>query len=137
MIQYLSERKKQVAHAMFWVFYLGLLAPLYATGKPVEQYGNVRQVPLTGTTTARVPVAGNAVQNTLPPMYLPVPVQKTGAERKLPYRPLDGPGPGQPEMQAFKAVGANDMVDLFTGDFSYNIPLLDVGGYPVNLSYNG
>ena len=27
------------------------------------------------------------------------------------------------------------MVDLFTGDFSYNIPLLDVGGYPVNLFY--
>ena len=27
------------------------------------------------------------------------------------------------------------MVDLFTGDFSYNIPLLDVGGYPVNLHY--
>ncbi|MGV3638030.1 MAG: hypothetical protein ACO1NQ_10370, partial [Flavobacteriales bacterium] len=29
------------------------------------------------------------------------------------------------------------MVDLFTGDFSYNIPLLDVEGYPVNLFYQG
>jgi len=28
------------------------------------------------------------------------------------------------------------MVDLFTGDASYNIPLLDVEGYPVNLFYN-
>lgn len=28
------------------------------------------------------------------------------------------------------------MVNLFTGDFSYNIPLLDVEGYPVNLFYN-
>jgi hypothetical protein len=28
------------------------------------------------------------------------------------------------------------MVDLFTGDFSYNIPLLDVGGYPVNIAYH-
>ncbi|MEM7037467.1 MAG: hypothetical protein AAF570_10840, partial [Bacteroidota bacterium] len=27
------------------------------------------------------------------------------------------------------------MVDLFTGDFKYNIPLLDVGGYPLNLAY--
>lgn len=28
------------------------------------------------------------------------------------------------------------MVDPFTGDFNYNIPLMDVGGYPVNLSYH-
>ncbi len=46
-------------------------------------------------------------------------------------------GPTQPEMQAFQSVNANNMVDLFTGDFSYNIPLMDVGGYPVNLAYRG
>lgn len=45
-------------------------------------------------------------------------------------------GPNQPEMSAFKPVGADNMVDPFTGDFSYNIPLLDVGGYPVNIFYN-
>ncbi len=45
-------------------------------------------------------------------------------------------GPGQPEMSAFKPVGADNMADPFTGDFSYNIPLLDVGGYPVNMFYN-
>lgn len=45
-------------------------------------------------------------------------------------------GPSQPEMTAFKPVGADNMVDPFTGDFSYNIPLLDVGGYPVNIFYN-
>ncbi|GAB1449450.1 hypothetical protein MASR2M44_24790 [Bacteroidota bacterium] len=28
-----------------------------------------------------------------------------------------------------------EMVDLFTGDMNYNIPLLDVDGYPVNISY--
>ncbi len=44
--------------------------------------------------------------------------------------------PSQPEMSEFKPVGADNMVDLFTGDFSYNIPLLDVGGYPVNIFYN-
>jgi hypothetical protein len=47
-----------------------------------------------------------------------------------------GPGPGQPEMASFKSVGADNMVNLFTGDFSYNIPLLDVDGYPVNIFYN-
>jgi hypothetical protein len=46
-----------------------------------------------------------------------------------------GGGPSQPEMQAFQSVNANNMVDLFSGDFSYNIPLMDVGGYPVNISY--
>lgn len=46
-------------------------------------------------------------------------------------------GPGTPEGQSFKAVGSNNLVNLFTGDFSYSIPLLDVGGYPVNLFYNG
>src|SRR5438105_4497918 len=44
-------------------------------------------------------------------------------------------GPSQPEMEKFQPAGANDMVDLFTGDMKYNIPLLDVGGYPVNISY--
>jgi len=50
-------------------------------------------------------------------------------------RKTDGGGPAQPEMQAFQSVNANNMVDLFSGDFSYNIPLMDVGGYPVNISY--
>jgi hypothetical protein len=29
-------------------------------------------------------------------------------------------GPTQPEMQSFQSVNANNMVDLFSGDFSYN-----------------
>jgi len=45
-------------------------------------------------------------------------------------------GPGQPEMATFKSIGADNMVSPFTGDFSYNIPLLDVGGYPINIFYN-
>lgn len=46
-------------------------------------------------------------------------------------------GPGQPEMQSFSSVNGDNMVDLFTGDFSYSIPLLDVGGYPLTLGYKG
>jgi hypothetical protein len=44
-------------------------------------------------------------------------------------------GPGQPESQSFQPVGITDMVDLGTGDFKYNIPLLDIDGYPLNLNY--
>lgn len=46
-------------------------------------------------------------------------------------------GPSQPEVQAFEPVGTTDMVDMFSGSFVYNIPLLDVEGYPVNISYHG
>lgn len=45
-------------------------------------------------------------------------------------------GPTTPDMSAFEPASTSNMVDLFSGDFSYNIPLLDVGGYPVNLSYH-
>ncbi|CAN5271489.1 hypothetical protein BH09BAC3_BH09BAC3_35210 [soil metagenome] len=48
-------------------------------------------------------------------------------------------GPSQPEMQGFQPAGTTEMVDLFSGDFSYNIPLFELpgpnGGYPFNLSY--
>jgi hypothetical protein len=44
-------------------------------------------------------------------------------------------GPSQPEVQSFTPVSTSEMVNLFTGDFVYNIPLFDVGGYPINLSY--
>lgn len=47
-----------------------------------------------------------------------------------------GSGPSQPEVMSFEPVGTSDMVDPFSGDFHYNIPLLDVDGYPVNISYN-
>ena len=48
-------------------------------------------------------------------------------------------GPGQPELEGFAPVQLNQMVDPFTGDFNYNIPLMNVpgpdGGYPINISY--
>jgi len=46
-------------------------------------------------------------------------------------------GPSQPEVEAFTPVSTSGMVDPFTGDFAYNIPLLDVDGYPINLAYSG
>ncbi|MEO0728258.1 MAG: hypothetical protein AAFZ63_27165, partial [Bacteroidota bacterium] len=38
-------------------------------------------------------------------------------------------------MTGFQPVGTSDMFNLFTGDFSYNIPLGEVDGYPLNLAY--
>ena len=45
-------------------------------------------------------------------------------------------GPTQPEASAFTPIGVSEMVDPFTGDFTYNIPLMDIDGYPVNIAYN-
>ena len=49
-------------------------------------------------------------------------------------------GPSQPEVQSFEPVGTTDMVNLFTGDFTYNVPLFELpgpnGGYPFNLAYH-
>lgn len=49
-------------------------------------------------------------------------------------------GPTAPEYTSFEPVDTTDMVNLATGDFTYNIPLLEVpgpeGGYPLSLSYH-
>ena len=49
-------------------------------------------------------------------------------------------GPSQPEVNSFEPMTTNQMVDLFSGDFTYNIPLLTVpgpnGGYPINMAYH-
>lgn len=69
------------------------------------------------------------------PLAARAPVAPSGHEKGK-KTPVFIGGPNQPEMQSFSPVGANNMVDLFSGDFSYNIPLLDVGGYPVNIAYH-
>jgi hypothetical protein len=49
-------------------------------------------------------------------------------------------GPTLPEGRSFEPVGTDQMVDPFTGDFTYNIPLFNIpgpdGGYPINLAYH-
>ncbi len=49
-------------------------------------------------------------------------------------------GPAQEEFASFEPVGTSDMVNLYSGDFTYNIPLMSVpgpnGGYPLNMAYH-
>lgn len=50
-------------------------------------------------------------------------------------------GPSSPEFSSFEPVATNNMVDPFSGDFTYNLPVLMVpgtngGGYPISLSYH-
>ena len=50
-------------------------------------------------------------------------------------------GPSQPEFSSFEPVATTNMVNDFSGDFTYNLPVLEVpgangGGYPLSLSYH-
>ncbi len=45
-------------------------------------------------------------------------------------------GPAMPEFQQTSAVGTSNLVDPFSGNFNYGIPLLEIGGFPLTLSYS-
>ena len=58
----------------------------------------------------------------------------------LPLYALSG-GPTQPEFGRFMPVATTNMVEEFTGDFTYNLPVINIpgangGGYALSLSYN-
>lgn len=49
-------------------------------------------------------------------------------------------GPASPEFSSFEPVSTSDMVSLFTGDFTYNLPVINIpgpdgAGYALSLSY--
>ena len=46
-------------------------------------------------------------------------------------------GPKPPEFSTFQKVSPGDMVDPFTGNVQYSLPLFEIGGYPINLTYSG
>ncbi|THU30794.1 hypothetical protein FAM09_29785 [Niastella caeni] len=133
MLQSLARNPKAIAWFLVALFYLELVCV------PVVARANARPLPagikLYGADTWKAAVAGrepfiNKGANKAPEKI-------TGSKNKKPVK-ADGvvtTGPTQPETQSFQSVNSNNLVDPFTGDFSYNIPLLDVGGYPVNLHY--
>lgn len=50
-------------------------------------------------------------------------------------------GPTQPEFSSFEPVATTNMVNEFTGDFTYNLPVLNIpgangGGYALSLAYH-
>lgn len=45
-------------------------------------------------------------------------------------------GPGQTESSGFSLNSTDGLVDKFTGDFTYSLPVMDVEGFPLVLSYN-
>ena len=140
MIQLLSDKyRKHISWPLFFIFYIQIISPLsvYAEKYPAtnlyyhaavynktaeNKKDNNKAVPETKTGVNKSPVKIISLQHE----------SKTLSPAKVNIG-----GPGSPEASSFKAVGSNNLVNLASGDFSYSIPLLDVGGYPVNLFYTG
>lgn len=121
MILAIAEKwKKAVACFLLAIIYVETVVPGYALGS--RHIGR-----------ASLPLADRPLHEWL--SVVPPAESKSGASAPASAEKADG-GPTQPEATSFAAVGDDKMVDLFTGDFSYNIPLLDVGGYPLALGYN-
>lgn len=151
MITILSARyRKTVASCFILIFYTSLLAPVYAaTGnrnntRPVyysykESYANTAGVPAGNMLNSSIlssisPSKSTVVLNRAIPTSNKV--NRTQQEYAEKLNGKFSGGPGQPEMQSFQSISSSNMVDMFTGNFSYNIPLMDVGGYPVNIHYS-
>jgi len=130
MVQNLSIHSKKVAALLFWILYGSLIG---------EAWAGVRSEPATFIKSSYG--FRNNKADSIAKKGLVITPEKVGEYPKIDVAPeaenkVYIGGPSQPEMSSFKSVGVDNMVDLFTGDFSYNIPLLDVGGYPVNIHYS-
>ena len=133
MILILGMRyRKCTALMLSLVFYLGFLGDVHAAATGLREnlyrvpsafsfYGNSNVRPLTPDvkTGSKVPLNG---------------VFASSAASNAEESPEIGPT--QPESSSFKSAGTDNLVDLFSGNFSYNIPLMDVGGYPVSIHYS-
>src|SRR5436190_23279063 len=125
MIQELATRhQKKAALSLFFLFYMELVAPningLFAA--PVIRFANEQIRSNRRSGLVKQPVRQHGIIN-----LNPTPLESNSLvdlEKKSPQKKFASPnigGPGQPEMSTFKSVNQNEMVDLFSGDFSYNI----------------
>lgn len=141
MIQILSSKyKKAISWSLFLVFYMQILFPISVSARMYRERlqdrnfffeNKATSIGLTNQITANVNNESK-VDDKQSLVSDPAGLEKNTSTKKL-----DIGGPSSPEATSFKAVGSNNLVNLATGDFSYSIPLLDVGGYPVNLFYSG
>jgi len=133
MILYLSTHcRKSISRFFVTVFYLSIATASW--GRNISSgNNNYSNYGIAGTKEKIAPTYGST-NNRLTAGNRPSSVKGLGTDQNSGQ--FSG-GPTQPEMSTFKPVSADNLVNLFTGNFSYNIPLLDVGGYPVNIFYDG
>ncbi len=135
MIQLLSTKYQWlIAYCFFIVFGMVSTIPVYGRSSKSEYP--------TGYSGTSYPVESRMFNTAQPGMFNSPPAieypedkpRETVTQEKADNDFIGGPS--QPEMNRFKSAGADNLVNLFTGDFNYNIPLMDVGGYPINIFYD-
>ncbi|MFI5129707.1 MAG: hypothetical protein ACHQFX_06940 [Chitinophagales bacterium] len=131
-----TKYRKHIAYCFFLMFYVMTVLPAYGiSGKPRRMMSNYV---LAFDSKIRQPIE-TGIKKELKERGIPE-NNGTGKINESLNTDMDKGeyigGPTQPEMSSFKPASADNLVNLFTGDFNYNIPLLDVGGYPVNIFYN-
>jgi len=136
MILLLVKYQKAAAWFLFSIFYLSIALPSYARTRNDDDYYRNYYAPINTREKINSIPASPEINNTVKKAAINL-SKKISVTRTRHYNHPTIGGPSQPEMASFKSVGTDKMVNLFTGDFSYNIPLLDVGGYPVNIFYDG
>ncbi|SFW81855.1 DUF5977 domain-containing protein [Chitinophaga sancti] len=130
ILEFAARGKKTFAIVMLALLYIETVLPMNALAavKGGSAVSIIVSVP-----------AAKAYGNLRPGKVILTPHHRINiqSDKKIdPPQPEDRGGPGQPETQTFTSVNGENMVDLFSGDFSYKIPLMDVGGYPIALGYN-
>jgi hypothetical protein len=98
-----AKGKKTIACVMLALIYFEAVIPAYALGKPA----NVLRRPVMKE-HYRMPAMMAAPVASIAPVAASVAVSAKGAG-----------GPTQPETEGFHSVSNDNMVDLFSGDFSY------------------
>jgi hypothetical protein len=138
IINFLGKHQKKAAWMLWFIFYAEMVTAAFVknnTGYVMQSYAGYRHV---NSSERSLRIFEKNFSDFGDPLnYLPIgKMHNPKNEKKLSAgKKVFIGGPGQPEMQAFQSVNSNNMVDLFSGDFSYNIPLIDVGGYPLGISY--
>jgi hypothetical protein len=140
IFQLLNSYQRSLALTLLLLFYCSFATEVYAN----SHIPSGRYYPESKNNSLLLPSHKAIVENYInrgaaanpPSEKISLPNEKS-KDNVLEMPEEDNGGPSKPEANSFKSVSANDLVNLFTGSFSYNIPLLDVGGYPVNIFYNG
>ncbi len=137
--------KKTISMVLIQALLLNVVIPsaqaieLFQTGITADTYPPIEQVSLKtqDEKNANILVEENEVSNIFERIYNNETYYDNIliSEKSSGVSSLTSTG-GQAETSGFSIGSTDGMVDKFTGDFSYSIPLLDADGYPITLSYN-
>jgi len=130
----INKNKKFISLFLFCVIWLEAVTMYIPRTRflSLQSYdGSVRDMDHNGFKNRR-----NELKNIFYPTDQKILSSIKNADSETPLLKLEQGGPSTPEVQGFAGASSDQMVNLSTGDFNYNIPLMDVGGFPINIAFN-